>query len=81
MNEVLEIHKYIFNDMHYWAGQFRKVNIAKEGNAFMPIQSFNKGVEYLNSLITKFHNTADCKKAVAKQLAEILDNLNYFHPF
>ncbi|MDR0846909.1 MAG: Fic family protein [Lactobacillales bacterium] len=81
INEVLKIHEAIFGDMYTWAGQLRKVNISKEGNAFMPLQSFDTGIEYLNSLIVDFYNRANSRSEIAKSLAEILDNLNYMHPF
>ncbi|GFH41300.1 Fic/DOC family protein [Lactococcus insecticola] len=81
LDDVLKIHGFIFGDMYTWAGQLRKVNISKEGNAFMPLQSFDTGIEYIDSLIADFHNRVNSRQEIAKSLAEILDNLNYMHPF
>ena len=39
ISDILAIHKYLFQDVYAWAGQFRKVNISKNGNPFMSIQS------------------------------------------
>lgn len=47
----------------------------------MPIQFFGTAEPYLDQLITTYHQEAQTKEAVIKQLAEILDNLNDFHPF
>ena len=41
ISDILAIHKYLFQDVYAWAGQYREVNISKSGNPFMPIQSFN----------------------------------------
>ena len=81
VEDILKIHQFLFEDMYHWAGEFRKVNISKSGNAFMPIQSFDTAIIYLNNLIDRFHDTANSKKEVIQLLVEILDNLNYFHPF
>ena len=44
--------------MYHWAGEFRKVNISKSDNAFLPIQSFDTAIIYLNHLIDRCH---DCE--------------------
>ena len=81
LDDVLKIHGFLFGDMYAWAGQLRKVNISKEGNAFMALQAFDTGTKYINSLINNFYDRANSRQAIAKALAEILDNLNYMHPF
>ena len=81
MKDVRAINRYIFQDMYVWAGEYRNVNISKSGKAFMPRAAFETGEEYMDSLIAVYHKTAVSKEAIAKQLAEILDNLNHMHPF
>ena len=81
ISDILAIHKYLFQDVYAWAGQFRKVNISKNGNPFMSIQSFSTAQTYINRLIHTYYQTANSKDEIIKQLAKILDNLNYFHPF
>ena len=81
ISDILAIHKYLFQDVYAWAGQFRKVNISKNGNPFMSIQSFSTAQDYINHLIHTYYQTANSKDEIIKQLAKILDNLNYFHPF
>ncbi|CDO17806.1 Fic/DOC domain protein [Streptococcus gallolyticus] len=81
ISDILAIHKYLFQDVYSWAGQYRKVNISKNGNPFMAIQSFHTAETYINNLIHTYHQTANSKDEIIKQLAKILDNLNYFHPF
>ena len=81
VEDILKIHQFLFEDMYHWAGEFRKVNISKSGDAFMPIQSFDTAYTYLNHLIDRYHDNANSRKEVINLLVEILDNLNYFHPF
>ncbi|KXU01369.1 cell filamentation protein [Streptococcus constellatus] len=81
ISDILDIHNYLFQDVYTWAGQYRKVNISKSGNPFMPIQSFDTAETYINHLIYTYHQTANSKDKIIEQLAKILDNLNYFHPF
>ena len=81
MSDILAIHNFLFQDVYAWAGQYRKVNISKSGNPFMPIQSFNTAETHMNNLIHSYHQTANSKDEIIMHLSEILDNLNYFHPF
>jgi cell filamentation protein len=81
MKDVRAIHRFIFQDMYTWAGEYRKVNISKSGKAFMARAAFMTGEEYLDGLIRAYIRTARTKAEIAKQLAEILDNLNHMHPF
>lgn len=81
MSDIREIHHYLFEELYDWAGQYRKVNISKDGNAFMAMQAFDTGEQYLNQLITTYHMTAVSKEVIAHDLAVILDNLNHMHPF
>lgn len=81
MSDILAIHNYLFQDVYAWAGQYRKVNISKSGNPFMPIQSFNTAETHMIHLIHSYHQSANSKDEIIMHLIEILDNLNYFHPF
>lgn len=47
----------------------------------MPIQSFNTAETHMNHLIHSYHQSANSKDEIIMHLIEILDNLNYFHPF
>lgn len=81
IKDVLAVHRYLFQDLYSWAGHYRTVNISKSGNAFMPIQSFGASETFLNKLIENYHQSAHSRSKVIEQLAAILDNLNYYHPF
>jgi cell filamentation protein len=82
VESLFEIHKHLFQDIYAWAGKQRKVEISKNGKQFFPITHFDNAFRYINSLITEFKAIPkDNKKRLAEKLAEILDNVNYLHPF
>jgi len=82
VESLFEIHKYLFQDIYIWAGKSRKVEISKDGKQFFPTTHFNNAFRYIDSLVTEYKGISrDNKKHLAQKLAEILDNINYLHPF
>jgi cell filamentation protein len=81
-NSLLEIHHYLFQDVYEWAGKSRTVNISKNGKQFFDGERFNMGFQYIDTLITEYSvlNKKN-RKEIASKLAEILDTVNYLHPF
>ena len=79
---LLDIHRYLFQDVYHWAGQKRTVEISKQGKPFFPTVYFDRGFAHIDTLILEYRKitTADISK-VAKLLATLLDNINYLHPF
>ena len=79
---LLKIHYYLFQDVYNWAGKVRNVNISKNGKPFFDGERFDSAFRYVNTLITDYRkiNKTD-KKQIAEKLAEILDNVNFLHPF
>ncbi|MDR1323547.1 MAG: Fic family protein [Candidatus Margulisbacteria bacterium] len=79
---LLSIHKYLFQDVYEWAGKVRIVEISKAGKQFLPTSAFDTGFAYVDKLLVEYRKI-DKKDlpAIASKLAEILDNINYLHPF
>ena len=81
-SSLLDIHSYLFKDVYAWAGQVRTVNISKDGKPFFDGERFPLGFQYIDSLIVEFRKIkTNNKKEISQKLAEILDNVNYLHPF
>ncbi len=79
---LFEIHKYLFQDIYDWAGRTRKVEISKDGKQFFPTSHFDNAFKYIDQLIIEFKEIPNNNKMlIAEKLAEILDNVNYLHPF
>lgn len=82
IDTLFEIHRHLFQDIYVWAGKKRTVQISKDGKQFFPTSHFNNAFRYIDQLIAEFKKVPkDNKKLLADKLAEILDNVNYLHPF
>lgn len=82
VDSVFEIHKQLFQDIYVWAGKKRIVEISKDGKQFFPTSHFDNAFRYIDQLITEYKKISkDNKKLLAEKLADILDNVNYLHPF
>lgn len=82
VESLFEIHKLLFQDIYAWAGKKRNVEISKDGKQFFPTTHFGNAFSYIDSLINDYKGIQKVnKKYLAQKLAEILDNVNYLHPF
>ena len=82
IDSLFVIHKHLFQDVYAWAGKKRIVEISKEGKQFFPTSHFDNAFRYIDQLIAGFKIIPkDNKRKLAEKLAEILDNVNYLHPF
>jgi len=79
---LLDIHKYLFQDIYSWAGKVRTVEISKGGKPFFPLSRFHNAFTFIDSLIAEYRKI-DKQDFIqlSQKLAEILDNINYLHPF
>jgi cell filamentation protein len=79
---LLEIHHYLFQDVYKWAGEKRTVEISKAGHQFLPVDRFLTAFAYIDSLIIEYRKIKNNdKEQIAFHLANILDSVNYLHPF
>ena len=81
-DSLLSIHKYLFQDVYSWAGKKRKIEISKAGKQFFPTTHFDNAFRFIDTLISEFKKISEGEKLqISEKLAEILDNVNYLHPF
>lgn len=82
IDSLFEIHQHLFQDIYAWAGVKRNVEISKDGKQFFPTSHFDNAFRYIEQLVTAFKKMPkDDKRKLADKLGEILDNINYLHPF
>ncbi|MBK8685899.1 MAG: Fic family protein [Bacteroidetes bacterium] len=82
ISSLLNIHQHLFQDIYAWAGKPRTVNISKNGKPFFKGERFDMAFQYIDRLIAEYKAIHRNNKAeIAKKLAEILDNVNFLHPF
>lgn len=82
VDSLLSIHRHLFQDVYTWAGKRRKVEISKAGKQFFPTTHFDNAFRFIDTLISDYRSISKGDNLqVAEKLAEILDNVNYLHPF
>lgn len=82
IDSLFEIHRHLFQDIYIWAGKKRVVEISKDGKQFFPTTYFDNAFRYIDQLIDEYRKIPkNNKRKLAEKLAEILDNVNYLHPF
>lgn len=82
ISNLFQIHEHLFQDIYSWAGKKRIVEISKDGKQFFPIAHFDNALKYIDSLINDYYQISNNDISnIAQKLAEILENINYLHPF
>lgn len=82
VESLLSIHRHLFQDVYSWAGKRRKVEISKAGKQFFPTTHFDNAFRFIDTLISDYRSISKGDNLqIAEKLAEILDNVNYLHPF
>jgi cell filamentation protein len=82
ISTLFKIHHHIFQDLYDWAGKLRKIGIKKDGDQFSPTYEFKERSLYINSLINDYKQiNPNNKLELSRKLAEILDEINWMHPF
>ena len=82
IDSLFVIHKHLFQDVYSWAGKKRNVEISKAGKQFFPRTHFENAFRFIDTLISDYKKISkNNKQQIAEKLAEILDTVNYLHPF
>jgi cell filamentation protein len=77
-----EIHRYIFQDVYEWAGEFRTVNISKGGHLFGLAAFLEPAVQQILEKLAAEHYLAGLDAATfAGRAAWFHGELNAAHPF
>jgi cell filamentation protein len=76
------IHRHLFQDIYEWAGELRKVEIAKDGHQFQFRQYLETGMADVARRLEKAKFLTDLSRAeFAAKAGEIMGDVNYVHPF
>ena len=81
VSHLKNIHKYIFQDIFYFAGEFRKEDIMKDNTMFAKSQYID---DLTNKLLLELKNEdfkEYDKQTFSKRLAYYMAELNVIHPF
>lgn len=79
LKHLQKIHKFLFEDIYFWAGKLRHVNISK-GNQFCLAQNLERYAEdvFLKLKAEKYLVNSE---NVPERLAYYLSEINVLHPF
>jgi cell filamentation protein len=82
LGHLKAIHRYIFQDVYEWAGQFRTVNISKGGHLFGVADFLESSLQQvLMKLAAENHLVGLDVYTFADRAAYFLGELNAAHPF
>ena len=84
LNHFINIHKKLFGDVYFFAGEFRKENIAKGSFRFADYRYMENEIIRLFQIISKdniIENKSIGKDVLAEKLAYYSAELNVLHPF
>ena len=66
-----KIHKYLFDEIYYFAGEIRNINIAKGNFRFAPVMYLNQALEYIDKM----------PQSSFEEIIEKYVEMNVAHPF
>ncbi|HVY92489.1 MAG TPA: Fic family protein [Bryobacteraceae bacterium] len=76
------IHRYIFQDVFDWAGEFRTVNISKSGDSFAFHEFVRPSLhKTFDDLRSEHHLRGAAPARFANRAAHYLGEINAIHPF
>jgi len=72
---LFEIHRHLFQDIYFWAGKKRTVEISKDCKQFFPTSHFDNAFRYIDQLIPEFkklpkNNKRQFAESVRKEFAK-----------
>ncbi len=78
----MQIHKFLFEDIYFFAGKLRTENIAKDDFTFASWQYIDEELDrILNEIKKENYLEGYSKEKLSKRLAYYLSELNVLHPF
>ena len=82
-DHLINLHKYIFEDLYYFAGEFRKENIAKGHFSFAEWMFIEEQLDILLEKLKNENYLQNCKdkREISERLTYYLSELNVLHPF
>lgn len=80
-NHLINIHKYLFEDVYNFAGKYRKENITKENFRFSEYYYIEDNIDYVFNKIKIDELKKLSFDELIKKLSEIMTDLNVLHPF
>jgi len=82
LDHLRAIHKHLFQDIYDWAGELRRVELAKDGNQFQFRRFIETGMADVHGRLERSHYLKSLTAMeFAAKAGEIIGDVNYVHPF
>lgn len=82
LEHLKKIHKKLFSDIYYFAGELRTIEISKKGSQFCYTRFLNdQGIDILNEIQKENYYQDLEKKEYLEKIAILIGNLIHLHPF
>ena len=76
------LHRHLFGDFYDWAGEFRTVDIAKDGHGFHPVSMLITATRYCAEQIRALATGPNPGRGqLPARLSVVLSDMNEAHPF
>ncbi|WEV52122.1 Fic family protein (plasmid) [Lactobacillus sp. ESL0731] len=75
---LAKIHKFMFNSLYDWAGEYRPGNFQKNGYEFFDHSRFEFAEQNINSIMKQQPTKEPLQ---VEDYAKLLDEINFMHPF
>lgn len=79
--DICYFHRIWLQEIYEWAGEYRNVNVSKDGFPFAAANCINASMEQFDQLLNRHTPTRFEKEAVVTSLAETHVELMLIHPF
>ena len=82
IDDVLQIHGFLFDGLYSWAGKYRNVDMMKGQTSFLEAQFIGVAQGELNRELAELATVRRGDKArLAHWLGQLISDFNYMHPF
>lgn len=78
IGDLKKVHQFLFGELYDWAGKYRPGNFNKNGYEFFDHTRFDFAEKDINNML---HKHPAGKPLANKDYAELLDAINFMHPF
>lgn len=78
VDDLVKIHKFLFKPIYDWAGKIRNYELSKGGSMFMWSASIPMGIKNINDQLQVMNQE---ESPTALEYAQLIDSVNYLHPF
>jgi len=75
------IHKYLFQDVYQWAGQWRTVDMAKDVTDFLGVHQIDSYLADMARYVAHTHWDWLSRRETVEELSTVFALLNHAHPF